>query len=79
MATLSTTELAELRNAHQATDYLGTRTKTEFNAAFQQIEDWWESPAGRSALGLAITGTWTNAQKRALVKHWMRQKVGRGG
>lgn len=77
MAILTGPELTELRNRHQEQHYRPDVTKPQLNQAFQQIEDWFE--ANRVSLGLAITGPFTNTQKRHLIIHFLRQKATRGG
>lgn len=75
MATLTPTEQDELRRHVAGDGYAGAKTKPDFTAAFQSIENWFE--ANRAALATAIVGTWTVSQKKALVKHWLLQKFGR--
>ena len=77
MATLSTAELAELRNQVQGAHYRPDITKPQLNLAFQQVEDWFE--ANRASLAAAITGPFTATQKRQLGTYWLRQKAARGG
>lgn len=81
MAVVGNGELDQIRQEAAAevdVDYL----KGVANQAVQAIEDWWEST--RVDLSAAIDAATdpvvlSNAQKRALAKHWMRRKAARGG
>lgn len=58
-----------------------TYTKPVVNAALQAVEAWFGSPAVRSAINNAIDAATaptvlTPAQKLALIKHWLRVRVG---
>lgn len=74
MAVLTPAQLAELRQAVASGLPLST-IKPMINQALQDIEDWFD--ANRASLAAAITGGFTNAQKKQLVKYWLLQKFGR--
>jgi hypothetical protein len=78
MALLTASQSADLRRAVQGDGGpLLDTPKPTLDAAFQNIEDWFE--ANRAALGAAITGGFTAPQKLRLVKAWLLQKFQRGG
>ncbi len=80
MATLSATELAELRQGF-ADGRVVAHTKPQINAVLQAVEDWFE--ANRASLGAAMEaaapGVFTGPQKKAIGSYWLRQKFVRGG
>lgn len=82
MAVLTSDQLCDIRRDLAREFAAVGYTKAEVNAALQAIEDWFE--ANRASLGSAINaGTapfvFTNPQKVALVKYWLRKKFERGG
>lgn len=83
MATLTATELAELRLACASSQATVGYTKAQINAALQAIEDWFENTA-RAALNTTInTATsplvLSAPVKKILVAHYLRQKFAREG
>lgn len=87
MAALTTSEKADLRNGVERSCVANAvpiaYTKAQIDAAFQAIEDVWESNALKNAISNAIegaaSGVFTVAQKKRLVAYWLRQKFGREG
>ena len=82
MAILTSEEVTTIRRL--CADELGTvnYTKPQVNAAIQGVEDWFET--NRSSLVVAINAAtgqfiFIPAQKRAILKYWLRQKFERGG
>lgn len=61
----------------------GVGRRSDLYAAIQAIEDWFED--GRAALSgkiddaVSVVVTYTNPQKKTLVKHWLNEKFRRGG
>lgn len=80
MATLNSSELVELRQemARQATTV--TWSKGQINVALQAVEDQFEADKGRytGAIETAAPGVFNLAQKKDIVRFWLRQKFGRG-
>ncbi len=81
MAVLTGDELAKMRrefSTGNAVDF----TKPDINAALQAIEDAWENTV-RAMLSTAIDNAgafvFTNAQKKAIGKPWLKHKFGKGG
>lgn len=83
MATLDAATLTMLRQG-VSSDIAGiTWTKAQVNAAFQALEDTFSSAGVQNAFSSAIDtalspATATNAQKRALIKFWLRNRFERG-
>lgn len=85
MAVLNNDQLADARRkAEPDLSALGTIThqKTAINAAFQAAENWWED--NKASLNTAVNQatapiTFTNAQKKILLRVWMWFKFFREG
>ena len=77
MAIITAPQAAKLRQA-MAREGTVTWTKAEINAAFQAIEDTFEGarPALGTAVETAAPGFFTGPQKTALIKHWLKHKLG---
>lgn len=80
MAVLSEGEQLDLRQ-RLATKVVMRWTKAELAAAFQAMEDWFESvrASGGQAIENAVPGRFTNAQKIRLFAAWLLLKAGREG
>lgn len=80
MATLTATQLAELRRGCAGAVVAVNYTRAQINAGLQAIEDYYETTARAgfgSAIEAAAPGVFTNAQKKQLGKFWLFQKYGR--
>ena len=80
MATLAAPDLTQLRQ-NVSGDIAGIAwTKAQLNAAMQAIEDVFVSAQVQNALSTAIDGALTAnaAQKRSLVKWYLRNRFDRG-
>lgn len=77
---LSVADLATLRQEFAYQHLPSAHTKADVNTALNAIENLFETQA-RSAFGNAIEsavpGTFTAAEKKTLVKFWLRSKFGR--
>ena len=83
MAVLTASELTELRQGYAREIAAITVTKAQINAAMQAVEDTFGGAPLQNALSDAIDtaiapATMTNAQKRQLVKYWLRSRFDRG-
>jgi uncharacterized protein Smg (DUF494 family) len=80
MATLTPTQLTQLRQQVAASLTSIGFTKPQINTALQALEDWYET-SGRAEAGAAIEaaapGVFTGPQKVKLGKYWLLQKAGR--
>ena len=82
MAVLNAEQLVKLRQAFEREGDVATWVKADLNAAFQAIEDWWESNEGsRNGAVTAATspGLLPVDVMKKLGKHWLAHKHGQGG
>ena len=83
MAALTDAQLTELRRLFAEDGVPINVVKATVNAALQAVEDWFSLVATQTAVSNAINtatspAVLSNAQKRALVKFWLRQRMERG-
>lgn len=85
MAVLTARQLTDLRRALVAEHYPNgvPHLRAVFDAALQAVEDTFESAALQNSLSTAINSATdpvvlTAAEKRALVKFWLRSRFERG-
>lgn len=83
MATLDTDELTRIRRGMaklwDTMDGGINYSKTEINPGPQAVEDWWEKAATKASLSADIDAATspfvlTNAQKKKMVKFWLKEK-----
>lgn len=82
MAILTAEQLASLRQGFEREGNYGPWVKADLNAAFQAIEDWWESTtAARNGVIVAATapGLLPDSATKAIGKQWQQHKTGQGG
>lgn len=82
MAVLSTEQLTVLRQNFERERDTATWVKADLNAAFQALEDWWETQqASRQAAVNAATAplAFSADVRKKLGKHWQQHKHGQGG
>lgn len=82
MTILNPEQLTKLRQGVARDIVPVTWNKAQINAASQAVEDWFDNPARRASLRADINAatspfTFSNAQFKKLVKHWLHDRFGR--